>query len=76
MSATAVRTARATVDSLEAGVAVLDVEGHTVRVPLELLPEGLEEGAGLRLTFAADPSVAEELAREVQARLAALRAKG
>ena len=57
------------VDRIEDGIAVLEIGGRRVDVPLEELPSGVKEGDRLTLILTpADTSAAE-------ARLARLRAK-
>lgn len=54
-------THRAVIDRVEGELAVLDIEGCTVDIPLALLPEGVREGQVLELTIVArDPGELRE----------------
>ena len=53
------------VDRIEGDVAVVEVDGQTVDLPLRLLPDGAREGSVVQLSLVAAPSddVRERLAR-------------
>lgn len=56
---------RIVVDRIEGDVAVVEVAGHTLDVPVALLPEGAGEGSVLTLVLAAqqdDAALADRLA--------------
>lgn len=57
-------TRRIVVDRIEGDIAVLEVNGQAVHLPVSALPEGAGEGSVLRLTLAASTT------RDAAARLA------
>ena len=59
------------VDRIEGEIAVLDVQGVMVDVPLAVLPEGLSEGAQLKLVLCEKDS--STLTQENEDRLRRLR---
>jgi len=54
------------VDSISEGIAVLDSEAGTIRVPAALLPKGAREGSHLTLSFALDPAGEAEAKEDVR----------
>lgn len=61
------------VDRIEGDRAVLELDGKTIDVPVSWLPEGVGEGAVLRLSV--DPDAGARRLAEAEARLARLRAR-
>ena len=61
------------VDRIENSIAILEVEGETVEVPVAVLPNGAQEGSILEFTLCDDQGT--ELQRENEERLARLRAQ-
>lgn len=70
------RTTTVTVDSIEAGIAVLVDDERSATVPVAWLPEGAREGAVLRLTLEPDPDAAADTAARVARGLGRLRRRG
>jgi hypothetical protein len=70
------RTTTVTVDSIEAGVAVLVDDERSASVPVAWLPDGAKEGDVLRLSLEPDPEAAAELAGRVSRGLGRLRRRG